>query len=260
MLKQSEHLDEPTQLGENIGAHSSVDVDVPSPSPLLDDLINDDSWAKPKKRTNKRLTYTAATLALALFGIATFIAGAKMSNGSSRASNGTAGRNGGFGGLGGISGLPGGLGGAGGFGGGGGGGGRRNSRTASTASGATAAGSAALSDLINSAGSTATGPAIEGRVTAIDATSITVTKADGTTAVITIDNKSTFARRANATKADIRVGDNVAADGIADTVGNVAASTVTVGDLPVSADAAAGTTTADQTPATGSDLGGLLGG
>ena len=258
MLEQSEHLDEPSQAIETMGAHSSVEVGPPS-SPLLDDLINDDSWAKPKKRTNKRLTYTAATLALALFGIGTFIAGAKMSNGSSNSSNATAGRAGGFGGLGGISGLPGGFGGAGGFGGGG-GGGRRNSRTASTASGATAAGSAALSDLINSSGSATTGPAIEGRVTAIDATSITVTKTDGTTAVITIDNKSTFARRANATKADIRVGDNVAADGIADTVGNVAASTVTVGDLPVSADAAAGTTTADQTPETGSNLGGLLGG
>ena len=228
------------------------------PGLLADDLSNDDSWAKPKKRTNRRLTYFTGLLALTLFGLGTFVAGAKMSKSSATSTGSNARRAGAFSGLGGTTGgFPGGFGGAGGF--PGGAGGRTGSGTTGSASGATAAGSAALNDLLNgtsSASTASTGPAIQGRVTAVDGTSVTVTKADGTTGVITLDGKATFARRTNTTVGDIKIGDALAAEGTTDTAGNVAASAVTVGDLPLTADASS----AEPTPATGSDLGGLLGG
>ena len=243
-------------------AATNADATPIDASSIMDDLSNDDSWAKPKKRTNRRLTFTAGFLALTLFGLGTFIAGAKLADGSGSSSGGAAARrNGAFTGLGGggATGFPGGgtgfPGGAGGFPAGV-GGGRRSGSTGSTSSGATSAGAAALNDLINGSSSAPSGPAIQGRVTAVDATSITVTRSDGSTAVITIDNKATFARRTNVSVSEIKVGDEVAAEGTADTAGNVAATAVTVGDLP----AATATTDATATPETGSDLGGLLGG
>jgi len=223
----------------------------------ISDAIHDDAWAKPKPRTNRRLTVIAAALAVSLFGIGTFTAGAKMARNSPSTSTG--GRSGGLGAL--AGGLPGGFGGggAGGLPGGFGGGGGRAGRAAAanTNSGATAAGSDALAALLNGTATTGA-PAVQGKVTAIDATTITVAKPDGTTAVITIDSKASFARRTTATVKDIAVGDNVAAEGTVDTAGNVAASTITVGDLP---DATGDPTqTSDPTPDAGDDLGGLLGG
>lgn len=231
----------------------SIDLLEPDASdPFLDDPANDHSWAKPKKKTNNRLKYAVAALTIALFGIGTFIAGARLSD-NSGSTAGPGNRAGGLGGLGGVSGVPGGLGGAGGGGGGGGGRGNR----ASASSGATAAGSAALSDLINGAGATAVAPAVEGRVASIDSRSITVTRTDGTSVVITLDAGSTLARRTELTILDIKPGDRIAAVGTADTVGNVAATAVTVGDLPQTISEGA---SGDPAPVTDDALGGLLGG
>lgn len=219
-----------------------------------DDTIHDDAWAKPKPRTNRRLSIFAATLAITLFGIGTFTAGAKMANKST--SNNAGRRAGGLGGLSGITGgaLPAGLGGGTGFPGGGFGGGRAN-RNATSGSGATTAGADALAALLADGTGTA-GPAIQGKVTGVGAAQFTVTKQDGTTATITLDNKATFARRTTIIAAAIAVGDTIEAEGTVDTAGNVAATTVTVGDLSIvpTPDISSG-----PTPATGDDLGGLLG-
>ncbi len=259
MLEQSDLSVEPRRSADVL-EEERAPADAPrtatlESSSLLEDLSNDDAWAKPKKRTNRRLTVFTAVLVLALFGLGTFIAGAKMAKGSSGSTGGAGRRTGAFGGLGGTGGIPAGIGGAGGFPAGGFPGRGSGATGGSTSSGATTAGAAALNDLLNGT-ATATGPAIQGKVTAIDSNSITVTKDDGTTAVITLDAKATFARRTNTTAGDIKIGDNVAAEGTADTAGNVAATAVTVGDLAVPSDA----TESEATPATGSDLGGLLGG
>ena len=236
-----------------------------------DEFVDDDSWAKPRPRENKRLVGIACAMAVLLVGLGMFTLGAKLGKDSTKTSTGVGARSGlaaAFGAGGGLGGFGGG---AGGF-----GGGRaaRNGGTG-TAAGGTGTGAAAGASQAEiragllaggSTGATsgagaAAAPAAQGTVTKIDATSITVTKADGTIVVITIDNKAEIARRTKAALADVKVGDKVAATGSTDSVGNVAAAIVTVGELePVDASASATTTDTTPTPNTSGDLGGLLGG
>ena len=247
-------------------------LDTPSETPIQsalgyspDEFVDDDSWAKPRPRGNRRLVGTAATMGVLLVGLGTFTLGAKLGKDSTKTSTGGSARNafaaafGGAGGFGGFGGAPGG-----GF------GGRSGTGTGAGGAATGTAQADALAGLLAGTGtasgasaSTASTPAVQGTVTKVEATSITVTKADGTTVVITIDNRAEIARRAKAALTDVKIGDNVAAIGTTDSAGNVAAAQVTVGDLEaVAADATTDTTTTDTTPtpATASDLGGLLGG
>lgn len=237
-----------------------------------DEFVDDDSWAKPRPRENKRLVGIACAMAVLLVGLGMFTLGAKLGKDSTKTSTGGGARSGlaaAFGAGGGFGGF---RDGAGGFGGGRAG---RNGGTG-TAAGGTGTGAAAggsqadiLAGLLAGGGTGATSgtdggaaaPAAQGTVTKIDATSITITKADGTTVVITIDNKAQIARRTKAALADVKVGDTVAATGSTDSVGNVAAAIVTVGDLePVAPPASATTTDTTPAPNTSGNLGGLLGG
>ena len=97
-----------------------------------DEFVDDDSWAKPRPRQNKRLVYIAGTMGVLLVGLGTFSLGAKLGKDSTTTGTGGTARGG----------LAGAFGGAGGFGGAGAGGfgGRNGGRNGAAGAGGAATG------------------------------------------------------------------------------------------------------------------------
>ena len=203
-----------------------------------------------------------------LFGLGTFVAGAKLAKRSaSSASASPFGRRGLAGGLGGFGGgfSGGGFPGGGrGLGRGGGQGGQGGSATGTASSDPLAAllGGGATTN------ATAT-PSTRGTVTKVDGSTITISTADGSTVTIVVDANAAIGRRTTTDLASVKAGDPISVVGTTDDVGNVAAAAVTLGDLPpddaASADStnaagAASSGAATDAPKTGGNLGGLLGG
>ena len=203
-----------------------------------DEFIEDDAWAKPRPKGNRRLVVSATVLSALLLSLGAFSLGAKLGKSNATTSNPLAALRSRFGGGGG----------GGAFGGAGGGNGGGGTNTNS-----------ALGALLgDTSGSGAAAP-VEGTVTKVEGRVITITQADGSTVTVTVANTAAIGRRTTKSFADIKAGDAISVVGDTDSAGNVAANSVTLGDLEATTtDASTASTTPP--PSTGANLGGLLGG